>query len=508
MRSLSKSDLTAFRQCPKRLWMEEYNPDAKDNTAAARGRMSAGNQVGELARSLLSYDSEGQLIDLKVLSIEEAIDETLLAIRRRQAVYEAAFRSKGAHCFVDILLPVSTDQRDEWRIIEVKSTTKPKAYHQEDIAIQTYIAREAGLTISSVELGHINSAWTYRGNGEYQGFLQTVDVTDAINAVMPEVENWIATAQYVLAASQPPTISTGKHCSVPHACGFKHVCDTQQARAEFPIEWFAGALHKDIQAQKLNNPVLDMRDVDDSLLTSAQRKIKAATVTNEVYFDCLATAEDLKAHPLPVYFLDFETVQLVVPRWVGTKPYQQIPFQFSVHKLCTLNQCEHAEFLDLSGNDPSRGFAEKLLVDCGKQGAIFVYNASFEKARVCDLAERFGDLAASLLSLNERMVDLYPIAKKHFYHPSQHGSWSIKHLLPAVCPDMKDSYELLNGVQNGVMAMDAYHKAVDLPDTSPDKELIAKSLREYCALDTWAMVRLWSEFTDQKLDCSSPCRDK
>ena len=182
-------------------------------------------------------------------------------------------------------------------------------------------------------------------------------------------------------------------------------------------------------------------------------------------------------------------IQFAVPIWKGTRPYQQIPFQFSIHTLGEKGNLDANSFLDLSGNDPSRAFAESLITACVTKGSIFVYNAGFEGARIKELAERFPELAGALLEIKNRLVDLHPITKANYYHPNQHGSWSIKAVLPAVAPDL--SYDMLEGVQNGGMAMDAYLEAIH-PETSPERKAeIQKQLLAYCGLDTFAMVRLW-----------------
>jgi len=230
-------------------------------------------------------------------------------------------------------------------------------------------------------------------------------------------------------------------------------------------------------------------DTPDDLLNELQRRVKAHTLSGKTYFDAAGAVAALKPHKLPAYFLDFETIQFAVPIWKGTRPYQQIPFQFSLHTLGGKGKLEAWSFIDLSGNDPSRAFADSLITVCGKRGPIFVYNAGFEGARIKELAERFSKLAPNLLAIKERLVDLHPITKAHYYHPSQHGSWSIKAVLPAVAPDL--SYEALEGVQNGGMAMEAYLEAIN-PDTTPERKIeIEQQLTDYCGLDTFAMVRLW-----------------
>lgn len=236
-----------------------------------------------------------------------------------------------------------------------------------------------------------------------------------------------------------------------------------------------------------------MRQVPDELLNERQLRVKTHTLAGTTFFDATNAAANLAACTLPACFIDFETIQFPVPIWKGTRPYQQIPFQFSVHVLSPTGRLSHTPFLDISGSDPSKGFAEALLAACGSEGPVFVYNASFEMARIRELGERFPKLNKSLMAINDRIVDLLPIAEQHYYHPSQQGSWSIKKVLPAVAPELR--YDALDGVQDGGMAMDAFLEAIH-PDTDKARASeIEKQLLEYCTLDTYAMVRLWQFFT-------------
>jgi hypothetical protein len=246
-----------------------------------------------------------------------------------------------------------------------------------------------------------------------------------------------------------------------------------------------------------NTGITELRDVPDHLLNDKQQRIKNATLANEAYFDQAGAAQALAAHTLPAYFLDFETINFAVPIWAGTRPYQQIPFQFSVHRLSDTQLTEQS-FIDLSGREPSEAFAKALAAACHEPIPIFVYNAGFEKTRISELANRFPELAQDLLALNDRVVDLLPIARGYYYHPSQKGSWSIKAVLPALCPDPNLHYDKLDGVQDGGMAMSAFVEAI-APQTTPARKAeIERQLLDYCKLDTYAMVRLWSAFTGQR----------
>jgi hypothetical protein len=246
------------------------------------------------------------------------------------------------------------------------------------------------------------------------------------------------------------------------------------------------------RARLTEQGINDLRWVPDNLLNEMQRLVKQHTLNNGVFFDAAGAAADLAPHGFPAYFLDFETIQFAVPIWKGTRPYQQITFQFSLHTLVEPGRLSHKAFLDLSGDDPSESLARALIATCGKNGPIFVYNASFEAARIRELAERYPKIARSLLAINARVVDLLPIARNRYYHASMRGSWSIKAVLPAAVPEL--NYEELPGVKDGGMAMDAYYEAIRPDTTEERKGEIERQLLAYCRLDTFAMVRLWQFF--------------
>ena len=286
--------------------------------------------------------------------------------------------------------------------------------------------------------------------------------------------------------------SVGEQCVTPFDCGFYEYCTRNDAKAEYPVTWLP-RLGK-AKGRRLDEMgIIDLRDVPDDMLNSTQRLVKKYTLENATYFDVAKTSKILNAQPLPAYFLDFETINFAVPIWAGTRPYQQVPFQFSLHLMHSENEISHIEFLDISGNDPLLSFAEKLIASCGTSGPVYVYNAGFEGARIRELAERFPRLAKSLMAISDRLFDLLPLARAYFYHPSQQGSWSIKKVLPALVPEL--SYSNLVGVQDGGMAMDAFTEAIQPTTSIERKEEINAQLLAYCKQDTWAMVKIFEAFT-------------
>jgi len=138
-----------------------------------------------------------------------------------------------------------------------------------------------------------------------------------------------------------------------------------------------------------------------------------------------------------------------------------------------------------------RPLAEKLLATLGTEGPIFAYSG-FEKRVISDLAEIFPDLDGPLMQLTQRIVDLLPIARAHYYHPAMKGSWSIKAVLPTIAPEL--AYENLGEVQEGGGAQAAFLEAVDVSTSAERRRELSEALHQYCNRDTLAMVQLVHHF--------------
>jgi hypothetical protein len=205
----------------------------------------------------------------------------------------------------------------------------------------------------------------------------------------------------------------------------------------------------------------------------------------------------IAALPYPRYYIDFETINPAVPAWAGTRPYMQVPFQWSCHIETTKGVMTHCAFLADGQSDPRRPFAMSLIDAVGTHGPVFVYNAPFERSRMQELAEYYPDLAPALEAAIDRIVDLLPIAREHYYHPDMRGSWSIKAVLPTIAPDL--AYDNLE-VANGGMAQDAFAEMMQ-PETLPERRVqLRDALLLYCERDTVAMVRIAHYFESGALD--------
>jgi len=491
MKTLSKSKIIAYRQCPKRLWLEIHQPELGDDSGS-EAVFEIGNRVGDIAQKIFDPSGSGINIDPNQIGWDEArsLSASLLQSGERP-VFEAVLRIPGTFALADVMLPNHSFGELRWDVIEVKSSTSVKDYHRDDVALQSYIAERSGIRISKIGVAHIDSQFVYPGNDDYDGLLHVEDLTEPCRERHAEVESWVAEAQMTAAQETHPEVAVGFQCTQPFSCRFYELCHAHLPQAEN-----SPGLLPQISGKKLEDwesrGITELKDTPDHELNANQQRVKHATLTGEIFFDGLAASEALASQALPAYFMDFETIQMAIPVWVGTRPYQQIPFQFSLHKLDTEGQLSHIEFLDLTGNDPREGFVQALLEGAGDRGAIYVYNASFEKSRIHELIVSFPAYAEGLNAINDRMVDLLPIARKVYYHPCQEGSWSLKAILPGICQNL--SYGELEEVQDGMAAGRAYLEAIAPGTDAKRKAEVCTQLLEYCKLDTLATVEIWKTF--------------
>lgn len=176
--------------------------------------------------------------------------------------------------FADVMLPVRRGGKRVWRMVEVKSSTSVQDYHRDDAAIQSYIARIAGVPLAGIAIAHIDSEWTYPGGDNYQGLLQENDLTDDVFARGPEVASWIADAQTIARRRSEPKTGTGKQCATPYECGFLAYCQSQEPQAQYPIQWVPRVQNKALKSLVETADLRDMREVPDALLNETQLRVK------------------------------------------------------------------------------------------------------------------------------------------------------------------------------------------------------------------------------------------
>jgi len=479
---LSKSKLLSSLQCAKRLWLEVHRPEAVETSPAAEQRYRAGHRVGEIARRL---EGSGVLIESQQ-NLAAALSETSTQIDAgAKILFEPAFRHGGVLVRADIL----RRRRAGYDVREVKSSTSVKDHHLQDAAIQTWVLQGTGIKMNTVVVQHLNKNFVYPGDDNYRGLFVEESVDSEIRPLLKDVPKWVAAARATLAGSEPE-VRTGKHCSKPYDCPCFAYCVAKEPQTEYPIAILPRA--GKILPRLTEEGYRDVREIPPGRLTSENHE-RVRRITRSGKRELSAGAKEaMRKLPYPRYYLDFETIGFPVPVWVGTRPYQQIPFQWSCHVEHAPGRLEHRAHLDVSGNAPMQSVADSLLKALGDKGPILAHNAGFEKARIEELARMLPKRAAALRRLASRLVDTLALSRAHYYHPAMKGSWSLKAILPTIAPEL--DYGNVGEVQDGGAASAAYAELI-APATGAERKAELKSaLERYCERDTLALVRLASFF--------------
>lgn len=413
----------------------------------------------------------------------EAVEKTAKLISEgKEVIYEAAFQSEQVMAALDIFVK----QNGKYYAYEVKSSTKITPTYILDAALQYYVMTNAGIEIEDFFIAHINNQYVRKGNIEPKKLFTLASVKDDLLELQDEVKRKIERAKQALAQKAIPEIKIGEHCFSPYPCDFMGTCWKHvPVNSVFEI---AGMTRSE-QFALFNSGVVRMDEVpDDHKMKKDSKMHVLGFKTGNVQIDKKAIKDFLHTIYYPVYFLDFETFMPAVPIYDLSRPYQQIPFQYSLHYRAGRDaELKHFEFLGEQGRDPRHEFIQRLLTDTVGKGDILVYNAQFEKSVLNALKKDFPEFAELIDERLSRIKDLMqPFQQKDYYHPAMKGSHSIKNVLPAVAPDLK--YEGMK-IPNGTVAMSAYEQLQTETDMFKILET-RDALLEYCRLDTLAMVKI------------------
>ena len=499
--NLSKSRYTEGLQCPKMLWMKANMPGESERSSSDKARLDQGNEVGDLAMGYYGPFTEVPFFwDDKAAMVART---EVLMDTGTNVICEATFTYKGNLCMADIL----RRDGDGWALVEVKSsvyhdpkekTTKDgeptvDARHErylDDMAFQYYVLSHAGVRVTSVSLMQVDSGYVRHGDIDLHKLFCVHDYTDEVLARQADVPANIARLKAIADQVDEPDIAIGTQCNNPYACEFIGYC-----WRDVPERSVFNVFNKATAAGLYGKGTVTFEDIVDSgvELNDAQKLLVLSEVEKrEPQIHHAELKAFLSTVKYPVYFLDFETIQDCIPRWDGVWPYRTVPFQYSVHvEDRPGNVIDHRECLAPEGEDPRRVVAEQLVRDIPDNVCVIVWNDTFEKGRLQELAGDFPDLAPHLLAIRENIVDLMaPFRAKHYYDRSFHGSYSIKAVLPGVFPDDPAlDYHNLDTVHQGGEASDTYH---NLHKVEPESERVAirEALLKYCGLDTLATVKL------------------
>ena len=469
MKALTKSNYMTGLSCPKFLWCVFNKPELiPEVEAATRAIFDMGHEIGNWAKKRYPGGVE---IEFK----PDATTKTKQALGKRVPIFEASFTYKGTYCKTDILVPID----DEWDLIEVKSSASVKPEHIEDSAFQSWILENCGIKIRRVHVMYVNNEYVKDGEIDPKQLLVMEDVTEAVQAVLPNVPENVDAMLAMLRGPMPKTL-LGVDCLDPDNCP---VCFPKDADL---IELYYFGKKK---WPLINEGIKNVSDLPKGFKLSEKQLIQCkAMKAKEPYVNRAALRTFLKELKYPLFLMDFETIHPGVPLFDGTRPYQQVPFQFSIHVVEEDGKVRQLEFLAEGKNDPRKELIEALK-KIGEKGTVLAYNAPFEKRVINDLADAFPAEMHWLHGINDRMVDLIePFRTFSYYHPNQHGSCSLKSVLPAMTGKGYEDLEIGDGGLASIEFMRITYGEV----SSEERERVRKQLLDYCRKDTEALVTLLS----------------
>ncbi len=468
-------------RCLKNIYLTVHAPQLETPISAdTQSLFDQGNEIGAKARE---YYPGGVLIDNKPWDFSGAITRTreLLALNT-PIIYEAAFEYMGCYARADIIKYSPESKR--YRIYEVKSSTKVKPEHIDDVGLQAWIMAKSGLPLESIHVVHLNPECRYP---DLSQLFKEVDVTAEIRAKYPEIQPKIREILLTIREPDVPNIDIGDYCSSPNDCGFKEHCYQQKNLPKMSILDMPGL--RDRKWELYQQGIISLDDPRFTDLNALQERIVTCYKTNTRYVDHAGIKSAMSDWQYPYVYLDFETINPAIPRYDHCKPFGQTPFQFSVH-IQTSPEAEltHFEFLHTTQDDPRPTLIPALLTACGTQGSIIAYFSKFESERISELAEYAPPFADSLLALNERMVDPLPILRECVYDNAFAGSFSLKSVAPALLGE-KSSYKGM-AISNGSEAQRGFNELIADNTKAERKSFLITAMLEYCKKDTLEMVML------------------
>ena len=491
--NLSKSKYCTYVECPRRCWLEVHKPDERATDMHLQHILEQGNKLGDMAMGYF-----GDFVEVTTtLKADGSLDYAAM-IRKTdellkagvENICEASFSYDGLFCSVDIL----HKEGDGYAIYEVKSSKEIKPINYHDVAFQKYVLQHCKINVTGVYIIHLRDGYWRDGDIDLQSLFVAESVEKKVAEKLGVVATKSAEARTVINSNIEPKLEFKSCC---RDCGYLPYCTKGLLNTESTLNlWGRFGRGANPKWKLYNNGLTTMQAIKDSgvALQDFQQIQVDSIVSGQPHIDKAAIKAFLDTMSTPLYFLDFETMQYGIPPFDKTYASQQIPFQYSLHIVESNGELLHKEFLAQSnGGDPRRALAEQLCKDIPINVCSVAYNMDFEKRVLRDLAAVFDDLAVHLLNIHDNMVDLMePFDKVYFYTPAMGDSYSIKKVLPAICPnDPTLDYGNLEGVHNGGEAMTIFPQMKDM--SAEQYEQKRKQLLEYCKLDTYAMVRIWQE---------------
>jgi hypothetical protein len=479
-RFLTKLKYLAGLQCIKYLWFLIHEPERiPEPDAATRHRFTEGYLIDRLAKSQFP---DG--ININTDDFMTNINDTSNYLKAGKPLFEAGFMAGNLSARADILVPV---KKAAWDLIEIKSSTEVKDVHVDDVAFQRFCYEKAGIKVRSCFLMHVNNKYIREGTIYPFKLLIREDITAQVKEKSPDMEATIAKIFKALEGNCP-AIDIGSHCSSPYECPLKDDCWGFLPDDDVFSLYRGGK--KSFELYK--NGILSIRDIPGHIELTDRQAIQWYCARHAtVHVDRQKISEFLNTLRYPLSFLDFETFGTAIPQYDHTHPYENIPFQFSLHIADAPDgKPLHHSFLAAGSADPRPDFLTALRTVVPDKGSVIVFNRQFEQSVLNALAKEFPAHRDWVDEVRARFVDLLiPFRDYHYYNPAQQGSASLKSVLPAITGKGYEGMAIADGMTASMDFIYVTFGELYGQHVSAEKaESIRRDLEKYCGLDTEGMV--------------------
>ncbi len=478
---ISKTKIMQGYQCQKNIYLSVHRKDLVPKVGPElQALFDQGNAVTIEARKRFS---NGVLVDLPAYDFFGSLKKTReLLAAHTPVIFEAAFEYQGCYARADVITYNEVTQR--WSIIEVKSTTKVKDEHLDDVGLQVWIMANAGLPIEKISVMHLNTLCKYP---ELHNLFTEVEVTDELRIRHPSISNKLNTIFKTLRADHVPDVDIGPHCSIPRDCQFLEHCNLEKNIPVPSVFSIPGLREKKWDLYRQG--IVEIKDVPAIELSKNQQQCLEVLKSKIRFIDIEKIKQGVADWKFPLVFLDFETINPAIPRYLGTGPFTQVPVQFSVHVLGSIDsEPQHFEFLHTESSDPRPNLIPQLLSACAGEGSVVAYYGKFEAGRIQELEDFSPENASQLKQIRLRIVDPLPIFREAVYDSEFLDSYSIKSVAPAILGS-EHSYEMLS-VGDGSAAQRAFEEITSTGTSASRKSELIAALIKYCEKDTLVMVGL------------------
>ena len=471
---LTKTAYLSYLKCPQEFWLRHHQPPlfASPITLESDHLFRQGNEVQRLVRSLERFQSN----DLQIVDFERTF--------------------QTADFFARCDVTVTDKATGEISIYEIKAASSVKDEHYDDVAFQKMVVEASGFAVGRCCVITMNGEYVRQGDIDAEQLFIINDVTEKVAAMQNATEQQARNAQVYLTSEFEPSLV--EYAKSRHSSKHEFKCIAVQTYfSNLPdyTVFHVPRIHKPKLFDLLEKGIIDLREIpDDFEFSDKQREYIAAAKSNEIKIEREAIKQHVESWQYPLHFLDYETFQYAIPQFDGVSPFQQMCFQYSLHTIDSPgSELRHNEYLARHDEqNPPLALAEHLKNAMSNGiGTVFVWYESFEKTRNDEMAARFPEYKDFFEEVNAKTVDLMKIFSERLYvHPDFKGRNSIKKVLPVLCPDVPSHAEL--GIKEGLTASISWYRAVKW-ENMPDAERlrIFNDLREYCELDTRAMIDIY-----------------